>query len=581
MAHKVKNSIIYVSVCLSVILLISGAVEADDFAVGKALEPSGFEYTGIRQLKEIEPNLTGEDVNIAVICRSFTYIDGEPQNDYRPNNQHSCLEDKQFSFYDHNDIAAGLSPHSTAVCSILFGRAPNAFHYQTGEFNYQGIIPDAQASIYEFWYLLTNNVFTGSGLDVHILTASIGTQFEDWWTRGIESLAEKQGLIVISGIGNGSNVNDSALYPAASSNAIGVGVIDSVKADILLTELSNFSLAYPNHSSVGPTTDNRCKPDIVAPGNYLVADINDINSYSPAGSWCSFATPVVAGTAGLLVQKAIQEPNLSSAISADGGNCVIKAILMNSATKLPFWHKGRLDKNDDHTAVLDYIQGAGVLNATAAYENLIAGPAKPEPNLPLSPSGWDNNELQSDKKTELVYRLDVNDPNGKFITATLAWNRCYEAVYPFRSLPEKDGNLRLEVWAFDSNNSYYLIDFSDSNTDNVEHIYCALDANYTNYEISVSYSDSDLTDSDKSTRFGLAWGVRAAKTNDNILWYDLNSDGIVNKLDLNILLDNWLASIESSQNYTIGDINSDGAIDANDFKILTNHINQKAVWYNE
>lgn len=39
-------------------------------------------------LKQIEPTLAGTDVNIALICRSMTYIDGIPQNDYRPDITH-------------------------------------------------------------------------------------------------------------------------------------------------------------------------------------------------------------------------------------------------------------------------------------------------------------------------------------------------------------------------------------------------------------------------------------------------------------------------------------------------------------
>ena len=77
--------------------------------------------------------------------------------------------------------------------------------------------------------------------DADIVTASIGSPLEDWWTRGIESMAEHHGLIVVTGIGNGLNANDPLLYPAAGANVIGVGVIDSVNVEDPVINLTNFS----------------------------------------------------------------------------------------------------------------------------------------------------------------------------------------------------------------------------------------------------------------------------------------------------------------------------------------------------
>ncbi|GAI43174.1 unnamed protein product, partial [marine sediment metagenome] len=251
------------------------------------------------------------------------------------------------------------------------------------------------------------NVFTGSPPDADVIVAGFGSQSQDWWTRGIESMIEQSGLIFVAGIGNGYEVYDPPLYPAAGTNVIGVGVVDSVNSNDMAINLAHFSLAYPDHSSFGPTRDGRCKPDIIACGNCLAANINGPNNYEPTGNWSSFSTPTVAGTIGLLVQKAKQDPNVSSVISSHSGNCVIKAILMNSATKLPYWHKGRVDIDDDHQVPLDYIQGAGMLNAVSAYEHLIAGQAKADE---VSGIGWDLNHLDKDKGPKNTYRISVTEP---------------------------------------------------------------------------------------------------------------------------------------------------------------------------
>jgi hypothetical protein len=541
------------------------------------LQPQGLNYAGIFALRQVEPTLTGAGTKFAIICRSITYREGEPQNDYRPNIRHTCFGSSQLRFYDYGRLPAGISPHATAICSILFGQDAEANEPYLGKFRYEGAAPDATGEVYEFWYFLINNVFTQLPPAADVVSASIGSQFEDWWTRGMESLAEHYGLVIVAGIGNGSNSYDPTLYPAAGANVIGVGVVDGVNTADPAKNLSHFALAYPEHSSVGPTADGRCKPDIIAPGNCLAAGVSKDDEYEMTGNWSSFATPITAGVVGLLTQKARQDKNLSLAVSPQGGNCVMKAILMNSATKLPFWHKGRLGTEDDQVVPLDYIQGAGMVNALNAYRHLVAGCHKPG-NAPEN--GWDLNRLDEEVGAN-TYRITVTEPAGKQITATLVWNRHYETIYPFTRIESKNANLRLEVWAVKPDNSGkdYLIDCSDSKVDNVEHVYCRPVAGCNTYEIAVSYSDTDGRHrTDLKEQYALAWDISDGADTDSIFWHDLNADGVVDEKDFSILLNNWIASVKSPESYQMGDINMDGTIDANDLQVLLAHQNRKAQW---
>jgi hypothetical protein len=546
------------------------------------LQPQGLNHAGIYAIRQIEPDLTGAGVKLAVVCRSITYLGGEPQNDYRPYIEHKCFRAEQFTFYDRDQLSAGISPHSTAICSILFGEDPNAFTPSLGRFYYQGAAPAADVGIYEFWHFLINNVYTNTPPDVDIVTAGIGGQFEDWWTRGIDALAEQYGLIIVAGIGNGSNSHDPPLYPGAGANVIGVGVVNSVNTEDLATNLAHFSLAYPENSSFGPTADGRCKPDIVAPGNCLAASATQPDSYEMTGNWSSFSTPVTAGAIALLVQKAKQNENLNLAVSPNGGNCAIKAILMNSATKLPYWHKGLLGNEDDHTVPLDYVQGAGILNTIDAYCQLMAGRYEPGD---VQTIGWDLNQLDRSEKLSNIYRIKLDDPKEKVIAVTLVWNRAYESVYPYEPIHTKQSNLRLELWAVDPTDSDndYLLDYCDSKVDNVEHIYCQADSDFTNYEIVVAYSDSEGTlPPDEAQKYGLAWNIGSRQeAEDNIFWHDLNADGVVNESDFTILLDNWLAGARSPDSYLFGDINTDGTIDANDVQIFLDNNERRAYWYHQ
>jgi hypothetical protein len=560
--------------CLAIMFSsVSFAAGPDDSQSNNILQPQGLEQTGVYALREMDPNLTGAGVKFAVISRSYTYIDDEPQNDYRPDISHNCFETSQLAFKDQAKLPPGFSPHSTAICSILFGEDPDAFDAKLGQFYYQGAVPRAQADIYEFWYFILNNVFTQVPPDADIITVSFGYPFQHPWTRGIDLLAQSYGIVIVASIGNGTNAHSPVFYPGAGANAIGVGVVDSVNTDDLAINLANFALAYPEHSSTGPTGDGRCKPDIVAPGNCLAAELNEPNQYEPTGNWSSFSAPVVAGTVGLLIQKAREVPDLSPAVSPDGGNCVIKAILMNSATKLPYWHKGRLGADDDYFSPLDYIQGAGMLNAVGAYENLIAGISKPG-DVPTT--GWDLNLMDKIQTPENIYEIHLDEPADKFINATIVWNRHYKTEYPFEPDPEKDCNLRLELLAIDPDNpnNYKRLDYSDSSVDNVEHIHIAADAGYTNYRIIVSFSDIDNPKEPAlSQRYGIAWNVQKQEA-DNIFSYDINADGVVNQADLLIILNN----LKSSDGYLIGDINPDGVIDARDLETILGNLNQQAGW---
>ena len=547
------------------------------------LHPQGLRHTGIYALRQTDSNLTGAGVKYGVICRSFTYVDNEPENDFRPDIRHSCFKSSDLTFQNPDVPLTDVSPHSTAICSILVGEDPDAFHPDLGQFYYEGAVPRAQVEIHELWNFVLKHVFTQTPPDVDILTASFGLAFEEWWTRGIELLAESYGLVVVASIGNGADAHNPVLYPAAGANVIGVGVVDSVNTEDLITNLAHFALAYPEHSSPGPTGNGRCKPDLVAPGNCLAAEVNEPSRYEPTGNWSSYSTPIVAGAVGLLVQKAKEDPALSPAVSPDGGNCVIKAILMNSATKLPYWHKGWLNTDDDHTAPLDYVQGAGMLNTVSAYEHLVAGIYEPG-EVPTT--GWDLNALDRETNTtENSYEITISDPALSYITATLVWNRHYNSNFPFEPAIEKDNNLRLEVWAIDPDNhaNDYRLDYSDSSADNVEHIHTLADPDYRQYKIVLRFSDDENQPAAMSQRYGIAWNVNETEESDNILWYDLNADGIVDDIDFNIILKNLAESAKSPESYVLGDIKADGTINSDDIEALFQEIRngRRADWHSK
>ena len=310
-------------------------------------------------------------------------------------------------------------------------------------------------------------------------------------------MAEKFGLLVIAAIGNGKNSYDLPLYPAAGSNVLAVGVVSSTDS------LSEFGLPDVNHSTAGPTLDGRCKPDIVAPGNCLVAVAGTRDSYKPSGDYSSFAAPVVTGVASMLIQKAKSEPSLQLAVSPFMSNCILKSILMTSAKKLPGWHKGNPSDDDDHEYPLDFKQGAGMVDGFAAFIVLTAGMQQ---SGDINPNGWDTGIIEPNYSAEKVYRLKTESFKKPIISATLVWNRAYGDEYPFAPAMQKWADLQLKVVAVDANGRSQIVDYSNSPVDNVEHIYTSLDSNSI-YEVVVTHSpNSDLPNC--FTPYSVSWMVK-------------------------------------------------------------------------
>ena len=78
-------------------------------------QPVALEYTGTFELQDIY-GLSGSDVNIASVCRSITYVDGEPQNDYLWNLEHDCFLDGNIKI---SDGLGDISNHATSSGGIL------------------------------------------------------------------------------------------------------------------------------------------------------------------------------------------------------------------------------------------------------------------------------------------------------------------------------------------------------------------------------------------------------------------------------------------------------------------------------
>lgn len=129
------------------------------------------------------------------------------------------------------------------------------------------------------------------------------------------SMAMRRGIVVVTAIGNErGSAWDDLIAPADADTVISVGAVDSFNV------LASFS-------SPGPTADGRIKPDVSAMGRRVyLPSFTTANAYTRL-SGTSFATPLVAGMAALVLQAhptwdpfAVREALRGTALNAGAPN---------------------------------------------------------------------------------------------------------------------------------------------------------------------------------------------------------------------------------------------------------------------
>ena len=565
-----------------ILLWACGLLTAGDLWAqsGVPNQPQSLAATGVTDLRGLAPTLSGKGVQIALVERSAGAA-GRSDCAFLPNLEHQALRSANIRFvyfYDQADRELCYSPHASLIAGLLFGADSQARTDELGFFAYTGSAPQASYDIYESCWFIRRQILAPAPLLIHndVISLSWGTDdadaFTQWWQRGLDALAERDGNTIVAGCGNGNAKFRGIARPSWGYNIISVGSAEGLGA--FPENLRYVGGASGELTSFGPTDDGRAKPDCVAPGAVLGPAAESNSGYvrdSGANCYSSFAAPQVAGVAALLIEAARQGGNAG----ADDPR-LIKALILNGANKLAGWHKGECGLGDDTFVPLDFHQGAGLVNAANSYRQLQAGAYDPNN---LKTSGWLQAEvdLAEPNHAPIVYlpAPSANQP----VKATLCWYRHYQPNRLFA--PRELSHLTLELWALDeAGNLAQRLDLSASPLDNVQHIYYPAAA-----ASSLALKIVPAPGQTGRETFALAFTVEEANWAGDRLAADINADGVVDFQDLLLLLSSWGRQEPTPRGGLVADftwfpqdLNLDGKIDAGDLTLLYQNWQNVSPW---
>ncbi|HLW77344.1 MAG TPA: S8 family peptidase, partial [Bryobacteraceae bacterium] len=270
--------------------------------------------------------------------------------------------------YGHGTHVAGIAAGNGSASGGLYaGLAPNANLIDLRVLDQNGVSNDSVVIA-----ALEQAVKLKSKYNIRVINLSIGRPIfescsKDPLCREVEA-AWANGVVVVVAAGNlGRDGYATITCPGNSPHAITVG---AMKTENTYARTDDQIASY---SSKGPTyIDLTVKPDLVAPGNQVTSLLDPGSTLAaefPANvagqyftlSGTSMATPVVSGTAALLLQ---QNPSLTPD--------AIKARLMKTAYKTFPLTSVAVDPTTNQTFIDFYdilTVGAGYVDVQAALNN--------------------------------------------------------------------------------------------------------------------------------------------------------------------------------------------------------------------
>jgi hypothetical protein len=256
------------------------------------------------------------------------------------------------SAYDGSYTCSSGYHHGTHVCSSVLGDNFNTLSTPSfgGHDSGDGMAPNAKLIFQDAglentgclnglandWQLIFKQAYdAGARIHSNSWGSSVGGAYDgDSRSVDIYSFLNEDILFFFAAGNSGSYGNYTINSPASAKNVIAVGATSNG---------SDGANSIASFSSKGPCKDGRLKPDIVAPGQYIVGasadEVHDSNNCSTRlGSGTSMATPTAAGAATLL-REYLKKGYYPTGISNNDNiitptSALMKAMLINGAVDI-------------------------------------------------------------------------------------------------------------------------------------------------------------------------------------------------------------------------------------------------------
>ena len=215
------------------------------------------------------------------------------------------------------------------------------------------------------------------------------------WTLAIDALARENDVVSVIAAGTAGPTTNTVGGPASGYNSISVAATTGLASPNPFSTVASFSSRGPG-DFYNPVTSStlsaaRSTIDIAAPGDLLTLALyggttggngSGVNPwpgsdyYYGGADGTSFAAPIVAGGAALMVDAATF---VSSAVDQTAEMLdarVIKATMMATTTATVGWDNGQQSVSGviTTTQALDYAAGAGLINLDRAYRTYVGDP---------------------------------------------------------------------------------------------------------------------------------------------------------------------------------------------------------------
>jgi serine protease AprX len=212
---------------------------------------------------------------------------------------HKVIAEHDFVFND-DDVTNGgeFDSHGTGTWSCVGGSAPGQYYGPAYQADFLLAVTEdirSETMVEEDNWVGAMEWADRKGASV--ISSSLG--YSDWYspsdyngttpiTSRAASTAARKGIVVVNSAGNGGPFSPSLGAPADAFNILAVGAINSHGG------IADFS-------SRGPTADGRIKPEVVARGVSTYVASNFTTQSFGRASGTSFACPLVAGCAAVLL----------------------------------------------------------------------------------------------------------------------------------------------------------------------------------------------------------------------------------------------------------------------------------------